>query len=108
MGKENEDHGTGTGAGTVERVEDETRTPRRYQVLMHNDHYTTMDFVVHVLTSVFYKPMAEAEQIMLNVHRKSVGLCGVYTAQIAEAKIRTVHDLAKENGFPLRCTMEPE
>ena len=79
-----------------------------YQVLMHNDHYTTMDFVVEMLETVFRKPSPEAVRIMLNIHEQGVGRCGVYTAEIAEAKIATVHQTARAHGYPLRCTMEPE
>lgn len=88
--------------GTREMV----REPRMYKVLLHNDDYTTMDFVVDILMTVFQKSEEEAVLIMLNVHRKGVGLCGVYTYEVAETKVDTVHTLAKENGFPLRCTME--
>lgn len=78
-----------------------------YRVLMHNDDYTTMDFVVAVLVVIFGKPFDEAERIMLNVHRKGVGICGVYPQEIAETKIAQVHERAQESGFPLRCSMEP-
>ncbi|MBW1987959.1 MAG: ATP-dependent Clp protease adaptor ClpS [Deltaproteobacteria bacterium] len=79
-----------------------------YRVLLHNDDYTTMDFVVEVLRTVFHKPSAEASRIMWNVHLNGVGVAGVYTAEVAETKIHTVHRLAREHGFPLRCSMEPE
>ncbi|MBU2490357.1 MAG: ATP-dependent Clp protease adaptor ClpS [Proteobacteria bacterium] len=79
-----------------------------YRVLLHNDDYTTMDFVVQVLTSVFRKPSAEAVLIMLNVHENGIGVAGVYTAEVAETKIHIVHQMAREKGFPLRCSMEPE
>jgi ATP-dependent Clp protease adaptor protein ClpS len=74
---------------------------------MHNDDYTTMDFVVAVLVVIFGKPFDEAERIMLNVHRKGVGICGVYTEEVAETKVAQVHERAQESGFPLRCSMEP-
>lgn len=80
--------------------------PRLYKVLLHNDDYTTMDFVVFVLTSLFHKSMNDATQIMLNVHHNGVGIAGVYTREICEMKIALVHSLAEENEFPLRCTME--
>lgn len=82
------------------------REPSHYKVLLHNDNYTTMDFVVHVLERVFSKPLSEAVQIMLNVHRKGIGVCGVYTAEVAETKVSRVHQLAKQHGFPLKCSME--
>lgn len=77
-----------------------------YRVILHNDHYTTMDFVVEVLISVFHKPAAEATRIMLDVHRKGKGICGVYTYDIASSKVSLVHSMAKEREFPLRCSME--
>jgi ATP-dependent Clp protease adaptor protein ClpS len=77
-------------------------------VLMHNDNYTTMEFVVLMLEAVFHKPAAEAERIMLQVHTNGIGICGVYTAEVAETKICVVHRHAREHGFPLMCTMEPE
>jgi ATP-dependent Clp protease adaptor protein ClpS len=88
--------------GTREDVSE----PRLYKVLLHNDDYTTMEFVVQILMAVFQKSEEDAVQIMLNVHRKGVGLCGVYTYEVAETKVAVVHTLAVENGFPLRCTME--
>lgn len=90
--------------GTRER----TKEPDLYKVLLHNDDYTTMEFVVQVLMAVFHKTMAESTRIMLNVHQKGVGLCGVYTYEIAETKVDTVEKLARANGFPLKCSMERE
>jgi len=86
--------------------EELVREPEMYKVLLHNDDYTTMDFVVEVLMMVFSKNFEEATRIMLDVHRKGVGLCGIYTFEIAETKVETVHALARENGYPLKCTME--
>jgi len=80
--------------------------PRLYRVILHNDNYTTMDFVVEVLISVFHKPAAEATKIMLDVHRKGAGICGVYTYDIASTKVSMVRQLAKRHEFPLRCSME--
>lgn len=80
--------------------------PRRFKVLLHNDHYTTMEFVVHVLMTVFGKSETEATRVMLMVHNEGVGVCGVFTAEIAEAKVALVRHLARKNGFPLKCTME--
>lgn len=82
--------------------------PPLYRVLLINDDYTTMDFVVEVLRSVFNKPTEEAMRIMLNVHHAGAGLCGVYAYEIAETKVDTVHALAREHGFPLKSTMEKE
>ena len=82
--------------------------PRKFRVLMHNDDYTTMEFVVQMLVLVFQKEPLEAFQIMLNIHHQGVGFCGVYPFQIAESKVQTVHEAAKKAGFPLRCSVEPE
>ena len=93
---------------TLTRVDQKTREPSMYRVLLLNDDYTTMEFVVQILMLVFKKPIEEATRIMLNVHRKGVGVCGVYTYDIAETKVDTVHALARENEFPLKCTMEKD
>lgn len=82
--------------------------PRMYRVLLHNDDYTTMDFVVSILCDVFKKTMDEAVQIMFAVHNDGVGQCGVYTAEIAETKVALVHSRARAAEFPLRCSMEEE
>ena len=89
-------------------VEDsiEINEPDEYKVLLHNDNYTTMDFVVKVLTSVFNKSHEEANRIMLNVHKKGIGVCGIYTHEIAETKVYIVNQMATHNNFPLKCTME--
>lgn len=84
----------------------ETREPPLFQVIMHNDHYTTMDFVMSVLEGVFYKSPSEATQIMLAVHRRGAGRCGVYTREVAEMKVEQVHRLARKNEFPLRCSLQ--
>ena len=85
---------------------DELREPPLYRVLLHNDDYTTMDFVVMVLERVFDKSGEEATRIMLNVHNEGVGVAGLYTREIAETKVATVRALAKKNRFPLRCSLE--
>lgn len=86
----------------------ETKTPSLYKVFLLNDDYTTMDFVIHILEEVFHKPLVEATQIMLHVHKNGRGLAGVYTKEIAETKIDTVHTVARKSGFPLKCGMERE
>lgn len=86
----------------------EIKTPSLYKVFLLNDDYTTMDFVVHVLENVFSKPKVEATQIMLHVHKKGKGLAGIYTREIAETKAETVHELARQHSFPLKCSMEKE
>lgn len=99
---------TRPGEGTATDTVQETKPPQMFRVLLHNDDYTTMDFVVAILVSVFRKPKGEAVRIMLNVHHQGIGMCGVYPAQVAETKVATVHNRARDNGFPLRCSMEPE
>lgn len=91
---------------TYEKTVPKTKLPPRYRVLLLNDDYTTMDFVVFVLREVFGKSLVEATQIMLHVHTKGSGTAGVFTRDIAETKIDAVHRLAAENGYPLRCGME--
>lgn len=94
------------GFEVAERTRDEVREPKRFKVLLHNDDYTTMEFVVHVLMAVFRKTQAEATHIMLTVHEKGVGVCGVFTAEVAETKVAMVHKMARREGFPLKCSME--
>jgi len=93
---------------TEQETRQEVDKPRMYKVLLHNDNYTTMDFVVMVLVSVFHKGEIEAVQIMLDVHRKGIGLAGVYQREIAETKIQRVLQMAQQAQYPLLCTMEPE
>jgi len=81
---------------------------RPYKVVLHNDDYTTMEFVVHVLMKFFHKSETEATHIMLSVHHKGHGVAGLYTKDVAETKVAQVQDYAKENGMPLRLTAEPE
>ena len=88
--------------------ETDVTEPTFYRVLLLNDDYTTMEFVVEILKTVFHKSIEEAIRIMLNVHPAGFGLCGIYAYEIAETKVDTVHALAREHGFPLKCTMEKE
>ncbi len=92
----------------VSQAEEEVDEPSMYKVLLHNDDYTTMEFVVEVLIYVFHKSVEDAMRIMLNVHRNGIGVCGVYTFEVAETKVKTVEALARENGYPLKCSMEEE
>ncbi len=85
---------------------DEVKEPRRFKVLLHNDDYTTMDFVIYVLKKVFNRTEGEAIQIMMNVHKNGTGICGIYTAEVAETKVIMVKNLSRKEGFPLKCTME--
>jgi len=84
----------------------QTALPPMYKILMHNDDYTTMEFVVSVLESVFHLAPTEANRIMLNIHMKGFGICGTYPFDIAETKVHQVHLIAKKEGFPLKCTLE--
>lgn len=88
------------------RPKTKTRKPSMYKVLMLNDDYTPMEFVVHVLERFFNKTRDEATNIMLHVHKKGVGVCGVFTYEVAESKVTLVMDLARQNQHPLQCTIE--
>ena len=77
-----------------------------YKVLLHNDDYTAMEFVVIILEKIFRKSTAEATRIMLNVHQQGIGVAGVYTREVAETKVAVVHELARQNKYPLKCSME--
>jgi ATP-dependent Clp protease adaptor protein ClpS len=98
----------GSDEQVLERTQSKRRKPPLYRVLLHNDDYTTMQFVIEVLESIFQKSPAEAHRIMMHVHTRGHGLCGVYTHEIAETKVAAVHDLAREHGFPLRASLEEE
>ena len=91
-------------------VEEEIRTdePPMYRVILLNDDYTTMEFVVVVLETVFRKTHEEAQSIMLSVHKQGSGVAGVYTKEVAETKIAIVQQLARQNEYPLKCLMEPD
>ena len=96
------------GRGAALKDRQKISRPRRYKVLLLNDNYTTMEFVVEMLTQVFRRPHREAMKIMMSVHENGSGVAGVYIKSVAEKKIQTVHELARENEYPLRCTMEQE
>jgi ATP-dependent Clp protease adaptor protein ClpS len=99
-------------AGIKEMTTTKGRTdlspPPMYKVIMHNDHYTSMDFVVSVLKEIYHKSDAEAEKLMMMIHKKGGAAVGVYTFDIARTKIELTHKTARQAGFPLRCTMENE
>lgn len=98
------DGGTGTGVVTKTRVE--TRKPSLYKVLMLNDDYTPMEFVVHVLQRFFRMGIEDATRVMLHVHQRGVGVCGIFTYEVAETKVTQVMDFAKQHQHPLQCTLE--
>src|SRR5687768_13242910 len=93
---------------TETRSEQKLERPRMWRDLLHNDDYTTQDFVVWVLESIFHKPRGEAFAIMMSVHRSGMGVAGVYTYDVAETKVKSTKQLAEEHEFPLLVTMEPE
>jgi ATP-dependent Clp protease adaptor protein ClpS len=98
----------GIGTGIITKTRPKTKKPSLYKVLILNDDYTPMEFVVHVLERFFGKAREEAVQIMLHVHRHGVGICGVYTFEVAETKVAQVIELARRHQHPLQCTMEKE
>lgn len=98
----------GTNSGVVVKTKPKTKKPSMYKVLMLNDDYTPMEFVVLVLERFFSKSREEATQIMLHVHRRGVGLCGVFTYEVAETKVTQVMDFARQNQHPLQCTLEKD
>ena len=87
---------------------DELKRPPLFRVLLHNDHFTTREFVVNILQTVFHKTENEAVQIMLHVHHKGLGIAGIYSFEVAETKVRTVEKLAQAQQYPLRLSLEPE
>ena len=95
-----------TGGGVAERAETQKQHPTLYNVILLNDDYTTMEFVMQILETLFQKPPAEAYRIMMHVHRNGRGLAGVYTYEVAETKAEQVASLASGAGFPLRATIE--
>lgn len=95
-------------SGLALKTRPKTQKPSMYKVLLLNDDYTPMEFVVHILERFFGKNRQEATDVMMNVHRKGVGLCGIYTHEIAETKVAQVMDFARANEQPLQCTMEKE
>lgn len=94
------------GFETADNVIEKLKEPEDFQVILLNDDYTTMDFVVEILMAVFHKSMEEASNIMMSVHKKGSGLAGIYTWDLAVTKAEQVHNLARQNEFPLRCKVE--
>ncbi len=108
MSEDQKDDQAGNKTGVLTKAQPKTKKPSMYKVLMLNDDYTPMDFVVHILLKYFQKSEDEAVQIMLNVHQTGVGICGVYSFEIAETKVMQVIDDARRNEHPLQCTLEKE
>jgi len=94
--------------GVISDIEEEVTEPPMYKVLLHNDHFTTKEFVVSILVAVFQKSLDEATRLMWKIHRKGIGVCGVYPYEVAETKVNIVTSTARENGFPLQTTLERE
>ncbi len=97
-----------SGVATQTQKKEQLKKPPLFKVVFHNDNYTTMEFVVFVLQSVFHKTESDAMLIMLSVHRTGMGVAGLYTKEIAETKVNKTHQLAKEHEFPLKLSIEPE
>jgi len=94
--------------GVLEKTRDLTKRPELYRVLLHNDDYTSMEFVLDILETIFSKSPAEAHRIMMHVHSAGIGVAGVYTHELAETRVANVHDQAKQAGYPLRASLEEE
>ena len=105
-GQSNEETGDDEERGVATKSRPKTKKPSMYRVILMNDDYTPMEFVVQILMGIFNKTSEEAYQIMLNVHQKGIGTCGVYTFEIAETKVSQVMDAAKRHQHPLQCTLE--
>jgi ATP-dependent Clp protease adaptor protein ClpS len=102
------DGGNGTGTGLITKTRPKTKKPSLYKVLILNDDYTPMEFVVHILERFFNKNREDAVQVMLHVHRHGVGICGVFTFEVAETKVAQVIEFSRRHQHPLQCTMEKE
>ena len=98
----------GTGTGIVTKTRPKVKKPSLYKVLLLNDDYTPMEFVVHILEKFFSKSREDAVEVMLHVHRHGVGICGVFTYEVAETKVTQVMDFARQHQHPLQCTLEKE
>ena len=107
-GNGNGGKGDNTGSGIVTRTRAKTKKPSLYKVLLLNDDYTPMEFVVHILEKFFAKSREDAEEVMLHVHRHGVGICGVFTFEVAETKVAQVIEFSRRHQHPLQCTMEKE
>jgi len=105
-GDDRDEDGDGAGTGVATRTRTRTKQPTPYRVLMLNDDYTPMEFVVLCLQRFFRMDMEEATRVMLHVHQKGVGVCGVFTYEVAETKVSQVIDFARQNQHPLQCTLE--
>ena len=106
MAERRQEPGDESGVVTATRTERKLKKPKMYKVLLHNDDYTTMEFVVYILQGIFHRSETDAVQIMLHVHKNGLGVAGVYTREVAETRITQVEALARSHEYPLRCSME--
>lgn len=91
---------------TIEKTQEQVKEPDMYRVILHNDNYTTMEFVVEVIMKVFHKSAMEATKIMLRVHKQGKGTVGTFTYDVAQTKAQQVHKMARQRDYPLKCTVE--
>lgn len=108
MTDKNDDNGLGTEGSVITKSKPKTKKPSMYKVLMLNDDYTPMDFVVHVLQQFFRMAESEAMRVMLQVHQQGIGVCGVFTFEVAETKVHQVVEYARKHEHPLQCTLEKD
>lgn len=108
MSDKDHNNGKGSGTGVAVKTKPRTKKPSMYKVLLLNDDYTPMEFVVHILERFFGKSTEEANRIMLHVHRRGVGVCGIFTYEIAETKVNQVMEFSRRHQHPLQCTLEKE
>lgn len=106
MAERKDDEDGGTGVGVATRTRAKAKKPSLYKVLMLNDDYTPMEFVVLVLQRFFRMSLEDATRVMLHVHQKGVGVCGIFSYEVAESKVSQVIDFARQNQHPLQCTLE--
>ena len=105
---DNDDSGDGVERGIATKTREKTKKPSMYRVILMNDDYTPMEFVVQLLMGIFKKTQEEAYRVMMNVHKNGIGVCGIYTFEVAETKVAQVMDAAKRSQHPLQCTLEKE
>lgn len=108
MSEQNDDNGQDLEGSVITKSKPKTKKPSMYKVLMLNDDYTPMDFVVHVLQQFFRMQESEAMRVMLQVHQQGIGVCGVFTFEVAETKVHQVVDYARKHEHPLQCTLEKD
>jgi ATP-dependent Clp protease adaptor protein ClpS len=108
MNENGSEQGDSDAGVAVEEGRPQLKEPPQYRVILHNDDYTTMEFVIEVLTTFFHKSEAAAYEVMLKVHQEGQGVAGVYSYEIAETKVAQVEEAARQRGFPLKCSLEPD